>query len=63
METLIPQVQATALKHIMKAYCPSVSILFILKELGFSIDDADIEEGKMWLKIVVVSLAVMEVSF
>jgi len=49
MDTLLPQVRTVGLKHIIKAYRPSVSISFILKELGFSIDADDIEEGKVWL--------------
>jgi len=49
MDTLVPQVRALGLKHMIKAYRPSISIMFILQELGFSVDEADVEGGRAWL--------------
>jgi len=49
MDTLVPQVRSLGLKYIMKAYRPSIAVMFILQELGFSVDEADVEGGKAWL--------------
>ena len=49
MDTLVPQIRALGLKRMLKAYRPSVSIMFTLQELGFSVDEADVEVGRAWL--------------
>jgi hypothetical protein len=51
MDKIVPSVRQTALQTIWKAYRPSVSTTFVLRELGFNPDDRkDYLSGKAWLK-------------
>ena len=48
MDLMVPRVRHWALQRIFKAYRPSVSIKYILEELGFDLDE-EFEYGKQWL--------------
>jgi len=48
MKFLVPNVRYWALQRICKAYRPSVSLNFVLQELGF--DSDGVEKGKTWLE-------------
>eukprot|EP00551_Chaetoceros_affinis_P008835 CAMPEP_0203666378 /NCGR_PEP_ID=MMETSP0090-20130426/3427_1 /ASSEMBLY_ACC=CAM_ASM_001088 /TAXON_ID=426623 /ORGANISM="Chaetoceros affinis, Strain CCMP159" /LENGTH=946 /DNA_ID=CAMNT_0050530239 /DNA_START=153 /DNA_END=2993 /DNA_ORIENTATION=+ len=51
MDTMIGQIRATGLQCMMKAYRPSLSVKFILNELGFNINgELDADGGLLWLK-------------
>jgi hypothetical protein len=50
MDMMIDQVRATGLQCMMKAYRPSLSVEFILEELGFGFHGKlDVDEGIAWL--------------
>jgi hypothetical protein len=48
MDLMVPRVRHWALQRIFKAYRPSVSIKYILEELGFDLNE-EFEYGKQWL--------------
>ena len=52
MDMMIGHIRAIGLQCMVKAYRPSLSVKFILQELGFSVngDELDLEEGLSWLK-------------
>ena len=51
MDKIVPSVRQSALQRICKAYRPSVSAEFVLKELGFDIRDGEEVEGaKAWME-------------
>ena len=51
MDKIVPSVRQGALQRICKAYKPSVSLEFVLKELGFDIQNKDeVEGGKAWME-------------
>jgi len=53
MDFIVPSIRATGLRCMMKAYRPTLSVKFILSELGFAFDGGnmlDEEEGYAWLK-------------
>ena len=50
MDTMVPQMRGIALKCMVKAYLPTLSVHFILEELGFSFKGVlDRKEGLGWL--------------
>ena len=51
MDKIVPSVRASGLQTICKAYRPSVSTSFVLRELGFNPDDKqEYLSGKAWLE-------------
>ena len=51
MDKMIPSVRQGALQRICKAYRPSVTVNFVLKELGFDVSDkAEVRGGLAWMK-------------
>eukprot|EP00573_Skeletonema_grethae_P008392 CAMPEP_0201694984 /NCGR_PEP_ID=MMETSP0578-20130828/7076_1 /ASSEMBLY_ACC=CAM_ASM_000663 /TAXON_ID=267565 /ORGANISM="Skeletonema grethea, Strain CCMP 1804" /LENGTH=647 /DNA_ID=CAMNT_0048180753 /DNA_START=62 /DNA_END=2005 /DNA_ORIENTATION=+ len=51
MDKIVPSVRQSALQAICKAYRPSVSTSFVLRELGFNPDDKqDYLSGKAWME-------------
>lgn len=51
MDKIVPSVRQSALQAICKAYRPSVSTSFVLRELGFNPDDRqDYLSGKAWME-------------
>jgi len=50
MDTLVPQVRSHGLRHMIHSYRPTIAAAFVLKEIGFSVDEADDEGGKTWLR-------------
>ena len=51
MDKIVPSVRQSALQTICKAYRPSVSTSFCLRELGFNPDDKqDSLSGKAWME-------------
>jgi len=51
MDKIVPSVRQSALQRICKAYRPSVSADFVLKELGFDIHNREeVEGGKAWME-------------
>jgi len=51
MDKIVPSVRQGALQRICKSYRPSVSANFVLKELGFDIQDRnEVEGGRAWME-------------
>ena len=51
MDKIVPSVRQSALQRICKAYRPSVSAEFVLKELGFDVKSREeVEGGKGWME-------------
>jgi len=51
MDKIVPSVRQSALQIMCRAYRPSVSAIFVLKELGFDTENAqEVEGGKTWLE-------------
>ena len=51
MDKIVPSVRQCALQRICKAYRPSVSTSFVLKELGFDPENEhDFKSGKAWME-------------
>lgn len=51
MDKIVPSVRRDALQRICRAYRPSVSALFVLKELGFHVHNKEEVEGaKAWME-------------
>lgn len=51
MDAIIPQMRASAMKSMMQAYRPTLSVDFILNEIGFTLNGIlEKEEGLAWLK-------------
>lgn len=51
MDKIVPSIRQGALQRICKAYKPSVSLEFVLKELGFDTQNKDeVEGGKAWME-------------
>jgi hypothetical protein len=51
MDAIIPQMRASAMKCMMQAYRPTLSVDFILNEIGFTLNGIlEKEEGLAWLK-------------
>jgi hypothetical protein len=51
MDKIVPSIRQSALQTICKAYRPSVSTSFVLRELGFNPDDKqEYLSGKAWLE-------------
>ena len=50
MDKIVPHIRQGALQRIVKAYRPSVSAEFVLRELGFDTKNrAESENGKAWM--------------
>ena len=50
MDKIVPSVRQGALQRMCKAYKPSVSTEFVLKELGFDVTSREeVEGGKAWM--------------
>lgn len=51
MDKIVPSVRRDALQRICRAYRPSVSAQFVLKELGFDVQNKEeAEGGKVWME-------------
>lgn len=51
MDKIVPSVRQNALQRVCKAYRPSVSADFILKELGFDVKNRkEAEGGRAWME-------------
>lgn len=51
MDKIVPSIRQGALQRICKAYKPSVSSDFVLKELGFDVQNTEeVEGGKAWME-------------
>lgn len=48
IDYLVPVMRGIGLRHMIKAYSPSISVKFVLKILGFEIGNRMIS-GKKWL--------------
>jgi len=51
MDKIVPSIRKTALERICKAYRPNVCAFFVLKEMGFDVEDKnDYMLGKEWME-------------
>lgn len=50
MDNMISHIRSIGLQRMVKSYFPSLPIDFCLKELGFYLDEKDLQDGKNWLK-------------
>ena len=51
MDKIVPSIRKCALERTCKAYRPSVSAIFVLKEMGFDVEDEqDYKSGKAWME-------------
>lgn len=50
MDTLVPQIRAHGLRLMIQTYRPSIAVKFVLKEVGFSVEEGDSDGGKSWLQ-------------
>ena len=50
MDMMIGQIRANGLQCMMKSYRPTISVAFVLEELGFAVNgEIDVDEGTAWL--------------